>query len=168
MLAQSERLMTLLPPSLLKRGVHGLIGLDRYIPLSIKRPILTTILQYLFRTAINDGDMDFLHDKTIKIKLSDSDTRLYIGFRHRRFELYNPRPADVCFSGKLEEFIYLAARQEDPDTLFFQRRLMIEGDTELGLELKNILDSLDYDMLPTVLQGAIQGLARRLTLASGK
>jgi hypothetical protein len=35
----------------------------------------------------------------------------------------------------------LALRREDPDTLFFTRRLVLEGDTELGLALKNALDA---------------------------
>lgn len=166
--AYSEQLMTLLPPSLLKQGVHTLFGLNRYVPLGLKRVVIISVLQHLFRTAINEGDMDFLHNKSIKIKITDSDTIFYIGFKHRRFELFSHSKADVCFSGKLEAFIYLAARQEDPDTLFFQRRLMIEGDTELGLELKNILDSLDYDILPDVLQSSMKGLANRLALVTDK
>jgi predicted lipid carrier protein YhbT len=32
-----------------------------------------------------------------------------------------------------------AHQEEDPDTLFFQRRLVIEGDTELGLQVKNLM-----------------------------
>ena len=35
-------------------------------------------------------------------------------------------------------------RLEDPDTLFFSRRLVIEGDTELGLALKNALDAASW------------------------
>ena len=35
-------------------------------------------------------------------------------------------------------------REEDPDTLFFNRKLQIEGDTELGLITKNLLDSVDW------------------------
>jgi len=55
----------------------------------------------------------------------------------------------------------LAARSVDADTLFFQRRLKIEGDTELGLSLKNFLDAQDLSGLPfaglinTALQKAI-------------
>ena len=45
-------------------------------------------------------------------------------------------------------FLLLASRQEDPDTLFFRRRLVIEGDTELGLAVKNLVDSLDPDLMP--------------------
>ncbi len=32
--------------------------------------------------------------------------------------------------------------------LFFQRRLSIEGDTELGLEVKNLMDGGNLDLLP--------------------
>ena len=38
--------------------------------------------------------------------------------------------------------IALACR-EDPDTLFFSRRLVSEGDIELGLIVKNLLDAID-------------------------
>ena len=34
-------------------------------------------------------------------------------------------------------------RKEDPDTLFFSRRQSMQGDTELGLLLKNTLDALE-------------------------
>ncbi|HHO69282.1 MAG TPA: hypothetical protein ENK12_09640, partial [Gammaproteobacteria bacterium] len=36
-------------------------------------------------------------------------------------------------------------RSEDPDTLFFHRRLILEGETETGLYIKNLLDALDFD-----------------------
>jgi hypothetical protein len=35
------------------------------------------------------------------------------------------------------------ARQQDPDTLFFSRRLAMEGDTELGLLVKNTIDAIE-------------------------
>ena len=56
------------------------------------------------------------------------------------------RPAfgrpDVTIRASLADYAALALRREDPDTLFFTRRLVIEGDTALGLELKNALDAL--------------------------
>jgi predicted lipid carrier protein YhbT len=42
----------------------------------------------------------------------------------------------------------LARGQEDPDRLFFDRRLVMEGDTELGLVLKNTLDAIGPGWLP--------------------
>ncbi|MDR3323341.1 MAG: SCP2 sterol-binding domain-containing protein [Zoogloeaceae bacterium] len=53
-------------------------------------------------------------------------------------------PADVCFRGELHALLKLLTRQEDPDTLFFNRQLSIEGDTELGLAIKNLLDALEW------------------------
>jgi predicted lipid carrier protein YhbT len=54
-------------------------------------------------------------------------------------------PADVCIQGELADFLLLTTRGEDPDTLFFARRLSMEGDTETGLFVKNQLDALEFD-----------------------
>jgi predicted lipid carrier protein YhbT len=50
----------------------------------------------------------------------------------------------LCFRGELHAYLKLLTRQEDPDTLFFNRQLSIEGDTELGLAIKNLLDGIDW------------------------
>ena len=50
---------------------------------------------------------------------------------------------DLAFRADLSAFLQLAVRQEDPDTLFFNRQLSIEGDTELGLIVKNMLMPLN-------------------------
>lgn len=58
------------------------------------------------------------------------------------------RPAfgapDVTMRASLTDYVALALRREDPDTLFFTRRLVLEGDTALGLEIKNALDALAW------------------------
>ena len=43
--------------------------------------------------------------------------------------------------------LQMLARQEDPDTLFFNRELEITGDTELGLIVKNMLDAIEWPQL---------------------
>ena len=55
-----------------------------------------------------------------------------------------PETPDLIFRANLSAFLQLAARQEDPDTLFFNRSLSIEGDTELGLVVKNMLDAMEW------------------------
>jgi O2-independent ubiquinone biosynthesis accessory factor UbiT len=56
------------------------------------------------------------------------------------------RPAfgrpDVTVRASLADYAALALGREDADTLFFTRRLVMEGDTALGLELRNALDAL--------------------------
>ncbi len=49
---------------------------------------------------------------------------------------------DVTIRANLRDYLALALRREDADTLFFTRRLVIEGDTELGLAIKNALDAI--------------------------
>ncbi|MGB4674335.1 MAG: SCP2 sterol-binding domain-containing protein [Azovibrio sp.] len=73
--------------------------------------------------------------------------------------LWQNRPADVSFRGELHAYLKLLTRQEDADTLFFNRQLSIAGDTELGLAIKNLLDALDWP--PPALAGCIKGLGKR-------
>jgi predicted lipid carrier protein YhbT len=53
-------------------------------------------------------------------------------------------PTDLVISASARDFIALALREEDADTLFFGRRLVMMGDTELGLLVKNTLDAIDW------------------------
>lgn len=48
----------------------------------------------------------------------------------------------VRIQAQARHFIALIQGEEDPDTLFFDRRLVMEGDTAYGLLLKNTLDAL--------------------------
>lgn len=51
---------------------------------------------------------------------------------------------DVTVRASLRDYLALALRREDPDSLFFARRLVIEGDTALGLAVKNALDAQSW------------------------
>ena len=62
----------------------------------------------------------------------------------------------VCFTASAFDFYLMARRLEDPDTLFFNRRLRIDGDTELGLVVKNALDSVDWLALPPALRALVE------------
>ena len=76
------------------------------------------------------------------------DRSWYLTLSRQGLRIAEHATASVTISGNWREFLLLASRQEDPDTLFFRRRLVIEGHTELGLALKNLIDSLDPDVLP--------------------
>lgn len=85
-----------------------------------------------------------------KLRIHVRDARLTFDFAwggHRFVPLRRGQEADLVLSANGEDFLRLAQRQEDPDTLFFSRRLMMEGDTELGLVVKNTLDALETPVL---------------------
>lgn len=53
---------------------------------------------------------------------------------------------DVTIRGDLAALTALCLGLEDSDTLFFSRRLLLTGDTSIGLLFKNILTNLDFDL----------------------
>lgn len=71
-------------------------------------------------------------------------------------------PPDLCITASARDFLLLLLRREDPDTLFFSRRLLSEGDTELGLVVKNLLDALDPTIISDRLPVPLARLALRL------
>lgn len=91
-----------------------------------------------------DADFSFLEGRTLRIVIEDLGARATLRYVNGHF-----RPAaadieaDVSFRAAAADYLKLLRRTEDPDTLFFQRKLRIEGDTELGLHLKNLLDSIE-------------------------
>lgn len=52
---------------------------------------------------------------------------------------------NITIRGSLADLRRVAMRTEDADTLFFERRLCIEGETQTGLLIKNMLDALDWN-----------------------
>ncbi len=81
-----------------------------------------------------------------KLRISVTDAKLSFDFKwiDGRFAACGKQgEPDLTISASAHDFLLLARRQEDPDTLFFSRRLAMEGDTELGLLVKNTLDAID-------------------------
>ncbi|RKZ95066.1 MAG: SCP2 domain-containing protein [Gammaproteobacteria bacterium] len=129
-------------------------------PFILQKKIGEKVLQHLMAEQIEMGDFDFLQDKWLQISINDMGLVFFLSFADDKLVLSNQiSQADVSFSGDAKEFILLASRSEDPDTLFFQRRLMIEGDTELGLYIKNSIDGIDFDNWPVWLNQLIQKIA---------
>ncbi|MCF8210218.1 MAG: SCP2 sterol-binding domain-containing protein [Rhodoferax sp.] len=106
-----------------------------------------------------------LERKRLRIHVRDAGLGFDFVWRRGRF-LASARQAatDLTISANAHDFLLLAQRQEDPDTLFFNRRLSMEGDTELGLVVKNTLDALELpvlDLQQWLPAGLVQRMARR-------
>jgi predicted lipid carrier protein YhbT len=86
--------------------------------------------------------------KTVSLEASDLGTRVRVAYDGRRFKAHAGSAAtDLTIRSTAAGFLALALRREDPDTLFFTRRLVMTGDTELGLIVKNLLDAIDWSRL---------------------
>lgn len=149
MLAQLHQQLVKLGPQVLRLPAQT-------FPFTIQRVLLENALNTLLATSIEDEELDFLQDKWLKVCISDLGLAWCMTLTQNRIVVVDANQTyDVLFQGQLNDLILIAGRKEDADTLFFQRRLQIEGDTELGLEVKNLLDGFDMSLLP---KPAMQGI----------
>ena len=85
-----------------------------------------------------------LQGKLISIHVTDAGVDFYFTLdRNGMVACHRTREPELAITASASDFLMLALRKEDPDTLFFSRRLRMEGDTELGLLVKNTLDALE-------------------------
>ena len=137
----------------------------RLIPYQCQEYALLSALHSVFKDAIKEGELDFLQNKWLKISITDLDLSWLLSIKENKLIMAptHSSPSEaVSFSATGDDLLLVAGRKEDPDTLFFQRRLKIEGDTELGLEVKNVIDAIELDNLPSMLHSWVNFLAKQL------
>lgn len=113
--------------------------------------VLTTGLNAVLKMKLLPEDsLELLEGRSFLIDVLDTGGRACFTYRSGLFRplFALPGTPDLAFRANLSAFLQLVARQEDPDTLFFNRELSIEGDTELGLIVKNMLDAVEWPRLP--------------------
>ncbi len=116
------------------------------IPNRVHSALLVEILNRLLAPDLTEGELDFLQDQVMRIDITDAHLSYHVTLRQGRLiAAQNGKPSDVNISGTVYDFLLLATRREDADTLFFNRRLKLSGNTELGLYVKNFLDALELD-----------------------
>ena len=143
------------------------------LPNGLQAAAISRGWNHLTRGQRFDSRMADLEGTRIAVVVSDTDARWQ--FQVRVPHLYPIRPEagwDVRVSGSSDDLLRLALGLEDADTLFFNRRLSMEGDTAAGVYLKNFLDGLELDWaahaeavvaaLPAPLQGPARDAVRRL------
>ena len=129
---------------------------------------MTAVLSHVLRRALADGDMEFLRDRVLSVHIREIGHPWLFGLERERLAMYPAgRIPAATIRGSARDFLLMAARRRDPDTLFFQRRIVVEGDTELGLAVKNLLDSLDPAELPRPLEWGLQRAADLADRLSG-
>ncbi len=127
--------LQLLPLSLLLKS----------LPSALHSELLSRLFNHLLQGQYVADQLHDLDGKRLAIGISDAGTELIFVVNNGRLARAPGKEWDVRIKGRLEEFWLLATRSEDPDTLFFARRLNIEGETETGLYVKNLLDGMDFD-----------------------
>ncbi len=112
--------------------------------------VLVTGLNVVLKMKLLPQDsLDLLEGRSFLVDVLDTGGHAAFTYRNGLFRplFALPETPDLAFRANLSAFLQLVARQEDPDTLFFNRELSIEGDTELGLIVKKMLDDVQWERL---------------------
>jgi len=118
------------------------------LPEKLHSSAIVKMLNTLLVESLQEGDLDFLEAQSVSVEVSDLNLRFALSLQQEKLVASHWQESDhLNLRGNLYDFLLLASRKEDADTLFFQRRLKMTGDTNLGLGVKNLLDGLDIESI---------------------
>ncbi|GAB3750230.1 ubiquinone anaerobic biosynthesis accessory factor UbiT [Lysobacter olei] len=151
--APAHRLLRFIPPP--RRLAPAL----RVLPASVQRRLLERAMAKVLSGPLDGGALEFMDGRRLGIEVSDLGLRWVVELQGARLVVVDA-PAEATVRGTVTDLLLLAGRLEDADTLFFQRRLVLTGDTELGLTARNLLDRLPWERVPLGLRIALNRGAR--------
>ncbi len=131
----------------------------KILPAVVHNKVLVMTLNRVFTTELKAGELDFLQGRIIHIVIEDAATEYSFTLDENKFlSASKNHTPDLILQGTVYNYLLLASRKEDTDALFFSRRLKMQGDTELGLYVKNFLDGMDMDShkIPAYLESVLQ------------
>ncbi len=139
-------------------------------PFGFNKKLISLVLNYAFAEQVADGDFKFLQGNNLLIEIIDAEC--FVGISYQPDQLVCdyfdsvPTQSNATLSINTFDAIQLIEQSVDPDTLFFQRKLKISGDTELAHQAKNTIDTLDQNRIPSALLKLISFYKQRVTLAT--
>ena len=142
-----------LPP--LPRPPAALLRLIERLPVEPPSFALAVLLNRVLLPRLDPAAYAALVGRVVEISLTDIGLRFRLELLARASggfaAVADDRAPALRIRASADAFWRLAQGDEDADTLFFERALVMEGDTEYGLLLKNTLDAIG-PLLPTLLR----------------
>jgi len=119
----------------------------RFVPDQIHTKLISRLGGHLMNGQAITSRLDFMEGKRLQLTIKDTGNCWKFIIRNNRLvdDASSNSVSDVHISGDLKTFLLLATGNEDPDSLFFSRHLSLEGNTEDGLYIKNLIDAMDFD-----------------------
>lgn len=146
------------PPHRVLKSLNPLLAKPLHLmPFGLQKRAMEALIQDAFGTAIARGKFDFLKGRWLGIEITDVGLRWYITqTTHGPVVVNNSMRPDVSIRGDLHTMVMLANQTADADTLFFQRKLKVEGDTELGLAVKNLMFGTEISGFPKFISRVLE------------
>lgn len=146
-------LMRLVPPP------RRWTPLLRTLPSRLQQRLLERAMAAVLAAPVADGGLAFMEGRCLGIDVTDLDLHWVVALRDGRLRAVDSAP-EASVRGTATDLLLLASRLEDADTLFFQRRLVLTGDVELGLTARNTLERLPWESVPLALRIGLNRGAR--------
>ena len=127
--------------------LKSLSHLLRVIPDKVHTHLLSHLGGHLMKGQTITSRLDFMEGKRLQLTITDTGNCWKFVVRGNCLinDMKSETVSDVHIQGDLKTFLLLATGKEDPDSLFFSRHLSLEGNTEDGLYIKNLIDAMDFD-----------------------
>ena len=109
---------------------------------SRRRSSPRALLDRLLWPRLDATQRQMLAGRTVEVELLEPGVRLRLRLGGSGFEVAPPGAPALVIRAQTAALLRLARGQDDADRLFFERALVMEGDTEFGLMLKNTLDAI--------------------------
>lgn len=118
--------------------------LTRYTPAPVMELFLNTAVNHLLQKERQQNELNFLIGQVARVEITDLNFDFSFTLIGQKIVIKVPaQPADATLRSDQDSMLKILHGEVDPDTLFFRRKLLITGDTELGLYIKNMIDTID-------------------------
>jgi predicted lipid carrier protein YhbT/chorismate mutase len=151
-------LLRLIPPPRYWRAPLALT------PPSLRDAFAERVLSKALGGSLKDDAMTAIAERRLGIEVTDLGLAWVLEVRDGALRR-TQGVAEAVVHGTATDLLLLSSRLEDADTLFFQRRLKLTGDVELGLTVRNLLDRMPWETLPLGVRIALHRTSRLLRAA---
>lgn len=131
-----------LPPGF-EQAAQRLRGLVRRLPPQPPSFVAARLLDRVLLPRLDEGQRRDLSERVVEVEVVELGLRVRLRLGVRGFETASDRqePA-LVIRAQANALWRLVRGEDDADRLFFERALVMQGDTEYGLVLKNTLDAI--------------------------
>jgi predicted lipid carrier protein YhbT len=135
-----------LPPDTPQPGrspLSALRGIVSRLPQFPPSAATAFMLNVALHDVLNGPELDPARNKLVKVEIPDLGLVLSYRVHNTGVAASGNDMPDVTITADSDAMWALVTGREDADMLFFSRRLVMSGDTELGLFIRNTLDAID-------------------------
>lgn len=130
-------------PAPLAAALRHVRGVVRRLPVQPPSFVAARLLDRLLWPRLDATQRAELAHRTVEVEVVEAGLRVRLRLGVRGFEVAaGGEPPVLVVRAQAGALLRLMRGQEDADRLFFDRALVMEGDTEYGLMLKNTLDAI--------------------------